>query len=93
MANSAGKLDQIAYTLREHKAPLSPTPKQEGELSPNGNPEQGRVIVHWDSASGGADFWSAAMGEDKAVTAIDHYAREQPVSFTNPMVYDLVKAN
>jgi hypothetical protein len=87
------RMDWIVYELHPHKAPLSPTPKPRGELKVDGNPEMGRVIVHWDSATGGSDIWSGALPEDKAVVSIDHYAREQPVRFTNPVVYDLVKAS
>ena len=93
IANTAGAFDRIPYTLQEHKEPLSPDPKPVGELSVNGNPELGRVRVHWDSATGGADIWSPAIPENKAVAAIEYYAREDPVRFTNPAAYDLVKAN
>jgi hypothetical protein len=92
-ANSPkARMGEIIYELHPHKAPLSPTPKPMGELNVGANPEMGRVRVHWDSATGGKDRWSGAVGEDQAVIAIDHYAREPPVRFTNPVVYDLVKA-
>ena len=75
-------------------AKLSVEPKELGEIKPDGNPEKGRVRIHWESADGvGPGKWSSAMPEPMAVNALDREARQQPPKFVKPQVYDLVKAN